>query len=183
MKVVGFVGSPRKEGNTDILVSEALNGAEKAGAEVQKVFLNDLDISPCQACESCLKTGSCCTDDDMQPLYDVIVQADAVIIGTPVYWWGPSAQTKVFFDRWYAFLGENSPKMKGKRAGVICVHGDEKPDTARHIIGMFEDAFSYLEMPFEEKLAVAAEGLGSVKNNAEALRKARDLGRRLAGRS
>ena len=69
-RVLGIVGSPRRGGNTEILVGEALRGAEEAGALTEKVILSRLDIGPCQACDACGKAGQCVQQDDMPALLE-----------------------------------------------------------------------------------------------------------------
>jgi multimeric flavodoxin WrbA len=163
-------------------VDEALKGAAEGGARTEKVFLADLDIGGCRACEACRRDEVpwCIQLDDMIPLYEKILEADAIILGTPVYWWGPSAQLKVCIDRWYALIGSKREKLKGKEVVLICAMGDTDPATARHVIGMFADSFEYLGMPFENQLVVTAHEAGEVKGNQEALAEAWSLGNYLA---
>jgi multimeric flavodoxin WrbA len=85
VKLLGLVGSPRKGGNTDTLVDRVMEGAKSNQAEVEKVYLRDLDIHPCQGAFSCEARKRCVLPDDMQPLYEKIQQADGIVIGTPVY--------------------------------------------------------------------------------------------------
>ena len=99
--MLGIVGSPRRGGNTEILVDEILAGAEEAVGNIEKVILNEMNINPCRACNSCYKTGKCVQDDDMSSLFEKMEQSDVWILGTPIYWWGPTAQFKAFLDRWY----------------------------------------------------------------------------------
>jgi multimeric flavodoxin WrbA len=103
MKLLAVVGSPRKRGNTDLLMYRVIEGAQDAGAEVQRVFLHGMNISPCDGCRACVKTGACKMEDDMAPLYDALYGSDVWALGTPVYWFGASAQMKTFIDRWYVF--------------------------------------------------------------------------------
>jgi len=104
MKIFGLVGSPRKGGNTDILVQTALKGAQSQGAETSIVYLNDLNIRGCQACYACKKTGRCSVNDDMQIIYRLIDESDAVIIGSPIYFGRISAQLAPVMDRFFAYL-------------------------------------------------------------------------------
>ena len=99
MKVLGIVGSPRRKGNTEVLVDEVLAGAAEVGISTEKVILTDLQISPCKACDACRKSENCLQEDDMMELLDKMGQCDVWVLGTPLYWWGPSAQFKVFLDR------------------------------------------------------------------------------------
>ena len=98
--VLGLVGSPRRGGNTHILVDEILRGAQDAGAEVEKSDLTQLEIAPCRACDVCRRTGKCVHEDDFPPLYERMKSSDIWVFGSPIYWWGPTAQFKAFLDRW-----------------------------------------------------------------------------------
>ncbi|MFH1090389.1 MAG: flavodoxin family protein, partial [Pseudomonadota bacterium] len=117
MKILGLMCSPRKGGNTEILMNEALEGARSAGAETELIFVADKNIAPCDGCETCHKTGQCRTKDDMQDIYEKMEAADGIIFGTPVYFTNVSAQAKIIIDRTYAFLV--SGKLKGKVAGAL----------------------------------------------------------------
>ena len=122
MRVLGVVGSPRKNGNTEILVDEVLRGAKDAGATVEKIFLNELKILPCQSTcsEYCKAKGNCKITDDMSSLYDKLYGSDCIVLGTPIYWWGPSAQMKAFIDRWYAFSHPAFiKKIEGKKLVLV----------------------------------------------------------------
>ena len=114
---MGIVGSARKEGNTEILVKEALEAARQAGAETELVLVADKDIAPCDGCGACVENGICKIKDDMQEIYQKLEQADGVIFGTPVYFANVSAQTKAIMDRTYAFLRVR--KLRGKVAAAI----------------------------------------------------------------
>ncbi|MFW9866359.1 MAG: flavodoxin family protein [Candidatus Thorarchaeota archaeon] len=167
MQVLGIVGSPRLGGNTDVLVDEVLAGAEEAGASVEKVILNKLNIRPCQACNSCYKTGHCAQNDDMIPLLEKMEQSELWILGTPVYWWGPTAQFKAFLDRWY---NPKHQEFKGKRVILVIPLGGGHERYARHTIGMLEDVLTYLNMRLVETvLAPGFNRRGEVKNNSKLL--------------
>jgi len=99
MKVCGIVGSPKKNGNVDVLVSQVLKGAESQGAQTHKVYLNDLHIQPCQSCGTDPYPRYCLYDDDMKKIYEVLESCDAVVLGSPVYFDTVSAQTKLAIDR------------------------------------------------------------------------------------
>ncbi len=99
LKVVGIISSPRKEMNTDTLVTKALEGAQSIGAETEKIYLNDLEIKPCQACDRFPAPDYCFYRDGMEKIYDVLATADAVVIGAPAYFGSFSAQLKLLIDR------------------------------------------------------------------------------------
>ena len=99
IKVVGMVSSPRKNMNTDTFVTKALEGAQSIGAEIEKIYLNDLEIKPCQACERFPAPDYCFYRDGMEKIYDVLANADALVIGAPAYFGYFSAQLKLLIDR------------------------------------------------------------------------------------
>lgn len=117
MKIVGIVCSPRKGGNTEILVKEALGAAQGAGSETELIFVADKEISPCDGCGACMKDGTCRIDDYMQTIYQQLELADGLIFGTPVYFTNVTAQAKTIIDRTYAFL--RTGKLRGKVAAAI----------------------------------------------------------------
>jgi len=147
IRVLGVVGSPRRGGNTESLVDEVLRGARDAGAAVEKVRLSELEIGPCDACDACTDAGECVLGDDMPDLLEKMAASQVWVLGTPVYWWGPSAQFKLFMDRWYAkaHRDEDKAMFKGRRVIAAIPFGDTDPATARHVQGMLKDALEYVE--------------------------------------
>jgi multimeric flavodoxin WrbA len=99
MKVIGIIGSPRKGMNTDTLVTKVLEGALSYGAETEKIYLNDLEIKPCQACDKSPAPDYCFYRDGMEIVYKALDIADALIIGTPAYYESISSQLKLLIDR------------------------------------------------------------------------------------
>ena len=119
MKVIGIVCSPRQQGNTEFLVREALAAAKDAGADkIELLSLASKKILPCDACDCCLETGECIIDDDMQELYPKLLEADGIIIGTPVYFWGVSAQAKAFIDRTYCLSSGHRALIPSEHAQI-----------------------------------------------------------------
>lgn len=103
MKILGIVGSQRKKGNTATLVKRALEGAKNEGAQTELLFLGDHVIKDCSGCEACQDTHRCVVDDDMQKIYPILMEADAIILGSPTYFYNVTAQVKAFIDRCYCF--------------------------------------------------------------------------------
>ena len=106
MKIVAFQGSPRLGGNTDILLEETLKPVKEAGHEIVMFKLNYMRIKPCQDCGSCDKTGKCIIEDDMEQIYQAILEADRIILASPIFFFALSAQTKAMIDRCQAFWCE-----------------------------------------------------------------------------
>lgn len=103
MKILGIVGSARKKGNTAALVETALKSAEKLGIQTHIEYLSDYSISGCTGCEGCKKTYQCIVDDDMQKLYPQILEADAIILGSPTYFYNITSLMKAFIERLYCY--------------------------------------------------------------------------------
>jgi multimeric flavodoxin WrbA len=179
--VIGLVGSPRAGGNTDILVDEILAGAKDAGATVEKVMLNDVTINPCQACYACRTDGECIQEDDMADLFRRMLATDVWVIGTPVYWWGPTAQLKAVVDRWFAKAGSKEIQQEtfgGRRIILAVPMGDTDAKTGRHVVGMFADAIAYVGAElFATILAPGAYDPGDVRGKSDVIQKARQAGK------
>jgi len=182
-KVLGVVGSPRKKGNTHILVSRILEGAEAEGAATDIVFLGKLKIRECNGCYTCWEGKPCAKRDDMNDLYPKIIESDAIVFGTPVYWYGPTALMKGFIDRFVYFnCPENRTKVRGKLAAIAVPYEEESPETAEPVVTFFQKSLDYLEMNLIGKVIVpGVSDKGDVLQKEEALAKAYELGQRLAG--
>jgi multimeric flavodoxin WrbA len=141
--VLGVVGSPRRNGNTDILVQEVLKGAEKGGAVIEKIMLIDQNIAPCQACEYCFKAGHCKQQDDMHGLLEKMQQSDLWVLGTPVYWRGPSAQFKTFMDRWF---GQGGVVNFEERRAILTITSNSEEPLTEPLVNMFKGSFDHLKM-------------------------------------
>ncbi|HNS79721.1 MAG TPA: flavodoxin family protein [Syntrophorhabdus sp.] len=117
MYVLGVSGSPTRNANTDKLVKTVL---DSTGLETAFVKLSDLDIGPCRACMGCVKTNKCVVKDDFQNIYPMVMKADAMVVGSPTYYGLPSAFTKAFMERLYAFRHVNL-LTKGKVGAAVAV--------------------------------------------------------------
>ena len=139
MRVIGINASPRKKANTQTLVEAILSGAEEKGAVTNLVNLRELKINGCLGCEGCKKhLGKCVQKDDLTPLLQEMTAYDAIIMGTPVYWYHVTSQFKMLVDRLYCFLefGENpetgettikSEFPNGKKITILISRGDPEP--------------------------------------------------------
>ncbi len=179
-RVLGVVGSPRKKGNTHILVSKILEGAEAEGAESDILFLGKLKIRECDGCHACWEGKSCSRKDDMNDVYPKIAESDAIVLGTPVYWYGPTALMKAFVDRFVYFnCPENRPQVRDKPAAIAIPH-EEGPETAELVVAFFEKSLKYLEMSLVGRVVVpGVSGKGDVLKKEESLEAAHELGRKL----
>jgi multimeric flavodoxin WrbA len=127
MKVLGIMGSPRRQSNTEILLDKALEGAKEAGAEVEKVLVSKLKISPCLEIYACLKDGNCAIKDDMQLLYEKLLEVDHIILASPIFFYGVTSQAKAVIDRCQALwvrrhmLGMSKEDKRVRRGVFISV--------------------------------------------------------------
>ncbi|MCO5382340.1 MAG: flavodoxin family protein [Methanosarcina barkeri] len=131
MKIIGFIASPRKEGNTAWIINQILEEAQEQGAEMQSWSVSDLDIKPCRGCLGCHKGDGdrgCLINDDMQQLYEALAYADTLVLGSPVYMGQMSAQAKIFTDRLFAHISPRfSPHFKENavKKAAACVYAGE----------------------------------------------------------
>ena len=182
-QILAVVGSPRKGGNTDILVSKMAEGAVAAGAQVETVRLGELQICECDGCHACWKGRPCSKDDDMRRLYPKIAASGILLLGTPVYWYGPTALMKAFIDRFVYFNSEaNRPLVRGKRAVVAVVLEETHEQTWRPVVEFFEKSLAYLEMKLAGTIIVPGVGAkGQIRQHPDRLDEAYRLGSSLAG--
>jgi multimeric flavodoxin WrbA len=135
IRTIAFCGSPRKNGNTEILMKEAIRGVESKGIDVEIFYLNTMKIRACQNCGGCDETGECIIKDDMAPIYDAVRKADRLILASPIYFFSLSAQVKVMIDRFQSFWCEkyllNRPIDTGKygRKALLLLAGGMKKET------------------------------------------------------
>ena len=99
VKILAIHGSPRRKGNTALLLREAVRGARDEGADVEEVVLRDLKISPCLEIYGCRKAGRCAIQDDFQPLYDQLLACRGLMLASPIFFYSVSAHTKSMIDR------------------------------------------------------------------------------------
>ena len=182
MKIVGINGSPRKKGNTELLLESALFGASAAGARIEKINLGDLEFSPCLSCFDARLDGVCKLKDDLEKVYKSVYEADGIILASPVYFGSISAQTKMLIDRfqcyWSAVNVHKTIKQKVSRPGLfLCVEASTKQsffENSRSVVGNF---FTTLKVVSEgELLCSGVEGKGEIKKRPECLEKARKMG-------
>ena len=185
MKVLGIMGSPRLKGNTDLLLEEALKGAKSQPAEIEKIVVDKLKIAPCREYYGCLKDGNCVIRDDMDDVYAKLIEADGVIVASPMFFYGLSAQIKALIDRCQAlwarrYVLKNLPDSarKGAFIAVGATRGKQLFDGSILTVKYFFKAFNVEYV--DELLIRGVDKRGEIKEHPEALSAAFELGRRLA---
>lgn len=178
LKTLVISSSPRKDGNSDLLAKQALQGAHDSGAEAGYVRVFELNISPCRACGYCEKKGVCAIKDDFPPLMARMLESDLLIFATPIYFMSVSAWGKMVIDRcqtlWarkYVLNLPNRPKDKRDCAGICIAVGGSRSskmfDSVRLTMKYFYDV---LEIDKTDEIFYnRLDEKGAVKKHPEAL--------------
>jgi multimeric flavodoxin WrbA len=191
MKVLGIYGSPRKGGNSDRLLDRALEGAQSAGAEILRVYARDLKMCGCIECGGCEKTGECVVKDDMQEVYPLMEEADVIILSSPIFFYGVTAQVKALIDRAQArwakkMLTKTPEEMKVYEAGkgyLIAVGATRGKNLFEGAILTAKYFFDALDMSYEGGIFFRSlEKKNAVQENPEALQEAFTMGIKAASR-
>ena len=183
MNILILNGSPRKRGNTDLLLEKIEEGVHRAGQRAEHVNLAHLSIHPCTGCGHCETEGVCIFKDDMTILYQKIEAANRIVIGSPIYFYGVTAQTKAFIDRCQALwcrkylLGEIKPERdyrRGYMVSVAATDGGKIFDGARLTVRY---AFDAMEFTYSgELLAQGVDVKGAVAERTEIMEEAVQMG-------
>lgn len=121
IKIIGIVGSPRVGGNTEYIVTETLKTIEKDGVETELVRLSDKEIRPCDACLSCRTKGDCWVEDDLKQIFNKMMNADGIILSSPVYFGSATPQMKALIDRAGYLSVAKGRVFENKVGGAIVV--------------------------------------------------------------
>jgi len=188
LKVIGISASPRLKGNSDLLLREALAGAESAEAQVEYIRLCDLNISPCVECNSCYETGKCRIEDDYQMVLAKLLEADRLIFATPIFFMSVCAQAKILIDRcqclWAHKYVLNKPLITSgqhdRRAMVIAVGGTKSKKMFDSVRLTMKYYFDVLDMQYVANLFISkVDDYGGIKKHPVALKEAHRLGSEL----
>lgn len=188
MKVLGIYGSPRRDGNSSILLDEALRGAGAAEAVIKIIRVTDLDISGCTECDGCDKTGKCIIKDDMKEIYPQLQDADVILLGSAIFFYGFPSQVKMLIDRsqaeWNRRKLQKAPEElkrydsgKGYLLAVGATRGKNLFEGVKLTARYFFDA---LDMSYGGGLFHARiEGKGQIRNYPEILKESYEFGKKI----
>lgn len=188
MEAVAFLGSPRKGGNTDLLLQSAVKGMREEGIRVTTFNLNRMKIIPCQDCGGCEKTGKCIIKDDMLRIYRKIKAASRIIVASPIFFFGLSAQTKIMIDRCQSFwcekylLKKPLPEGPHGRKGLLLLVGGMKKETGVECAGATATAF-FRTISVKEHRTLSFLGVdakGAILEHPSAINQAFHAGKDLA---
>ncbi|PLX22745.1 MAG: hypothetical protein C0599_05680 [Salinivirgaceae bacterium] len=173
MKVLSIIGSPRKKGNTSLMSDMLFERLGHTKYDLEKIFLADLEVNPCTDCRACKEGELVCTvKDDMPDLYQKIEQSEILVIGTPIYWYGPTAQMKAMLDRFRPYF--YNEKLKGKKVALLLPAGSGHGD-CELTISMLKRMSSALEMQYLGAVTAEAYDEGDVLNNASVSQAIKEL--------
>ena len=187
MKVLGFLGSPRSGGNTDLLLREFMRGAADAGAETEIIDLRKVRFDPCISCNRCFATGRCEVKDKFQPIYDKIMEADHIVLASPIYFMALSAWAKTLVDRCQCYwamkyvLNSPVPEHRGgitRRGVFISTAGSTVKkafDGAKFSVKFFFDAIGVTY--YKDLLYLHVDNKGDIKAHPTALKEAYEAGK------
>jgi len=188
VKVLGIFGSPRRGGNTETLLDEALKGAEKEGAEVERLHITDFTITPCKECHGCDQSGECVILDDMQKIYPKLLEAGIIILASPIFFYGITAWAKALVDRSQALwsrkyllkdpsLGKEGKTRKGFFISVGATKGQRVFEGAILTAKYF---FDVLNAEYSGELVFRGiDAKDDILKHPEVLQQAFETGRRL----
>ena len=186
VKVLGIYGSPRKGGNTDLLLDRILEGSREAGAEIESLYVRRLKINGCLECGSCDDTGECAVRDDMDTVYPLFEEADVIFLASPNFFYNVTAQVKLLIDRsqamWSKRLLEKTPEQRrsydGGKGYLICIGATKGKNLFVGVELTAKYFFDALDMTYEGGLLIdRVEEKGAILNHPDAMDQGFELGR------
>jgi len=188
MNIIAFCGSPRKNGNTELLLNETVRGIEDSGSTAQVFYLNVMNIQACQDCGGCNETGKCIFEDDMDVIYDAIRKADRIILASPIFFFALSAQAKLMIDRCQSFWCEKYLLKKRVEAGkfgrkglLLLVGGMKKDIGVTSSEACAKAFFRTISIPEHDTLFyLKVDQKGDILQHPTALKDAYEAGKKLA---
>ena len=188
MRVLGIAGSPRQGGNTDCLLAEVMRGAASRGAEIKTLRICQMNIAPCRHCDGCLAAGECTIEDDMQSIYKELAAADRIVLASPLYFMGVTAQLKAMIDRCQALwarkyilklppLGE----QRQRKGLFISVGGRKAAGVFQPATATIKAFFVSLDIEYAGELLFAGmDDREAASSHPDALKQAYLAGQKLA---
>jgi multimeric flavodoxin WrbA len=183
--ILALLGSPRRGGNTEVLLSAFVKGVEEGGGQVSTLRVSDMSIKPCVNCDGCAETGECVIDDDMGLIYDKLAAADGLIMASPIYFGGVSGYIKAAIDRfqvyWFINFGnENLKHLKAKTkrpAFFLAVGGMKNKKYCEAVKTTAEALFLNTRLSFRGFLCLQGyDEKGSLEKDPDVLKNAFDQG-------
>lgn len=180
MKAIGIVGSPRENGNTEIITRHILKAIEQEGIETELTRLAGLDIRPCNACMACQNEETCPIADDLFPIYTKMKTADAIILTSPVYYGSATALLKAFMERAGYIAKHNGRPFEGKVGGPFVVaRRSSQYFTSAQLSFWFHGQGFFMPGSIHSNISFGRDK-GEVENDPEGLDTAWNFGKNMA---
>lgn len=189
VRILALVGSPRRGGNTELLVGQVVAGALSTKKhQAETVFLDEYvkhGLADCKLCRN--ESGECSIQDRYKELMDLVLASNCLVIGTPLYWYGPSGILKNFIDRWFCYISDSYPHhrevidgMRGRKVVLVVACEETGHLVSNYLVGMISEVLRYMRMQF---IAVVigdhSARRGYVRLNERAMRQAYSVGEHL----
>ena len=179
-KIVAFMTSPRKNGYCSKVLNKVIEGAKSKGAEVVVYDLNEDGVKGCQGCNYCRKNEDCATKDKLQPMYEDIKEADAIVAAFPIYFYNISGQGKILIDRLYPVIDSSfAPRYPGKKAITIYAQGADNADAFKAQIDATNNFFKAFGWDVEKTFVVAGTSSPDFKLDDKLMEDAVEAGKAL----
>jgi multimeric flavodoxin WrbA len=180
---LGIIGSPRPTGNTATAVRDILEALAESGVATGEMHLPGDTIAAIGDCRACIEAGACDRVDAFDEVMERVYEADLLVLGTPLYWYGPSGQVKVFLDRWSCLLDREEEtfraRMRGKRVALVVAQGERGFYEAGPCLQSLEWSLRYLEMPLVGRIVVVGHSRSDYASDPNQRAATRELGSRL----
>jgi multimeric flavodoxin WrbA len=186
--IFALVAGGRRDGNTAAAAADLLCGARDAGANTDVEFVTPVIVQPIGDCAACVRHGACQIEDEFEAVMERVYAAHCLVLGTPLYWYGPSAQLKAFIDRWSCLLDLEEEafrrRMRGKRAVLVLAQGERGFYEAAPALQMLEWSVRYLDMLLVGRIVVVGHARSDYHSDRAQRKRVRDAGYEIgAGRS
>ncbi len=178
MKILSVLGSPDKKGSTSVLVDEYLRGvgSKYNNLETTKVYTHHEEIKPCRGCHACKMSDEiiCVIKDDMHNYFDKLKEADVILLATPIYWFGMTAQIKAFIDRIYAI--DYIKELKGKKLVLLTTFAaeDKSISGTNNVINEIKSICDYIGIDFAQEYGASSSE--PINENEKVLKEIYELG-------
>jgi len=187
VKVLALEGSPRRGGNSSLLLKWVLEGVEEGGGEVSLLRVSDLDIAPCTGCDGCIQTGECVIRDDMDSVMEMVLASQHLVVATPVYFYHVPAQLKALIDRfqplWVRETLLGKPSVKRGNLVLVACGATRGEDLFQCILTTLKHLSRYLglEMAPYHLLVRGVDGAGEVLKIEGLRERSRGVGKSIMG--
>jgi multimeric flavodoxin WrbA len=191
LKILGIYGSPRRGGNSEVVLDRVLEGAAAAGAEIERVYVRNLKMSGCIECGACEKDGQCVVKDDMQNVYPLLEEADVVVLASSIFFYGITAQAKALVDRAQALwsrrmLRKPREQWKNHESGtgyLVAVGATKGKNLFEGVSLVAKYFFDAIDMDYDGGLFYKGlEGKDDAKSNPEIMNEAYEFGEKIVKR-